>query len=294
MEPLVSCCIITYNHAPYIGQAVESVLQQQHNYPVEIIIADDRSTDGTTAILQDYQQRYPSLIKLIVQEQNQGASKNFMQLLYAAKGKYIAYLEGDDYWIDKGKLKKQIDFLEQNPDFVICFSNVLETFSDDPADPRNHLHEGPGSKAITTLNDLLYGNYIQTSSVVFRNRLFDYFPSWYGPLMPGDWPLHILNAQYGKIFYDKECMSVHRNHSDGIWSSQKQIRRIANSLNVCKVIGKELNLNSNKNLKAGKSKLLLSSVKYLVKEHKYFSIIRNVLSAAYLYPKAFFKRDQAK
>lgn len=290
MEPLVSCCIITYNHAPYIGQAVESVLQQQHNYPVEIIIADDRSTDGTTAILEDYRQRYPSLIKLIVQEQNQGASKNFMQLLYAAKGKYIAYLEGDDYWIDKGKLKKQIDFLEQNPDFVICFSNVLETFSDDPADPRNHLHEGPGSKAITTLNDLLYGNYIQTSSVVFRNRLFDYFPSWYGPLMPGDWPLHILNAQHGKIFYDKECMSVHRNHSDGVWSSQKAIRRIENSLNVCEVIGKELKLEANPRLKAGKSKLLLASVKYLIKERKYFTAAKNLMEAFYTYPAIIFHK----
>ncbi len=290
MKPLVSCCIITYNHAPYIGQAVESVLQQQHNYPVEIIVADDRSTDGTTAILEDYQQRYPSLIRLIVQEQNQGASKNFMQLLYAAKGKYIAYLEGDDYWSDAGKLKKQIAFLEQNPDFAICFSNVLETFSDDPADPRNHLHEGPGSKSITTLNDLLYGNYIQTSSVVFRNRLFEYFPSWYGPLMPGDWPLHILNAQFGKIFYDKECMSVHRNHSDGVWSSQKAIRRIENSLHVCEVIGKELKLAANPRLKAGKSKLLLASVKYLIKERKYFTAAKNLVQAFFTYPAIIFHK----
>lgn len=142
--------------------------------------------------------------------------------------------------------------------------------------------------ASTTINDLLYYNYIQTASVVFKNKLFPYFPDWYAALMPGDWPLHILNAQFGKIFFFNECMCVHRNYSDGVWSSQKQIKRIENTLHVCYVIGKELNLVSNKNLKAGRAKLLLSSVKYLLKEHKYFRALKNVITAFYICPGTLF------
>lgn len=284
MEPLISCCIITYNHAPYIKQAIESVLSQKHNYSFEIIIADDCSTDGTAEIAKEYQKKYPEIIKLIAQPVNAGASKNFISLLCAATGKYIAYLEGDDYWSNDLKLQKQIEFLETHPEFSICFSNVLETFSEDLNDPRNVLHGGSGSKTITTINDLLYENYIQTASVIFKNKLFSYFPGWYADLMPGDWPLHILNAQFGKIFYDNECMCVHRNYSDGLWSSQKALKRIENNLNVCNVIGNELNLAANKNLRAGKSKLLLSSVKYLLKGHKYFSGLKNMFSAFLIYP----------
>jgi len=230
MEPLISCCIITYNHAAYIKQAIESVLKQKHNYSFEIIIADDCSTDGTTEIVREYEDKFPGIVKLIAQPVNSGPSNNFIGLLKAAAGKYIAYLEGDDYWSDELKLQKQIDFMEGNPDFSICFSNVLEIFSEDVNDSRNFLHGGSGDKAITTINDLLRGNYIQTASVVFKNKLFTYFPEWYASLMPGDWPLHILNAQFGKIYYHNECMCVHRNHNEGVWSTQKMIKRIENML----------------------------------------------------------------
>lgn len=288
MVPLVSCCIITYNHAPYIKQAIESVLNQKHDYSFEIIIADDCSTDGTLEIAKEYQLKYPSAIRLISQPVNVGAAKNFMNLLSAAGGKYIAYLEGDDYWSNELKLQQQIGFLEEHPDYSICFSNVLESFSEDLHDPRNFLHGGSGSKSTTSINDLLYENYIQTASVVFKNKLFNYFPGWYAGLMPGDWPLHILNAQFGKIYYDDACMCVHRNYSDGVWSSQKALKRIENNLNVCKVIGKELNLANNKNLRAKKSRLLLASVKYLFNEHRYFSGIKNIFLALYTYPALLF------
>ncbi len=290
MVPLVSCCIITYNHAAYIKQAIESVLHQKHNYAFEIIIADDCSTDGTLEIVKLYQMKYPEKIRLVPGTVNVGAAKNFMNLLSTASGKYIAYLEGDDYWSNELKLQKQIGFMEAHPEFSTCFSNVLETFSEDLHDPRNFLHGGSGSKAITTIDDLLYGNYIQTASVVFKNKLFSYFPDWYEELMPGDWPLHILNARFGKIYYDDECMCVHRNYSDGLWSSQKAIKRIENSLHVCDVIGKKLDLTGNKNLQAGKSKLLLASVKYLLKEHRYLSAIKNIILAVYISPKELFRK----
>ena len=267
------------------------MLNQAHDYTVEIIIADDCSTDGTTQIVMDFQQQYPHLIKLIVPAANIGPAENFTNLLRAASGKYIAYLEGDDYWNDNLKLKKQVDFLEANDNYSICFTNVIEAFSEDLNDPRNHLHGGSGKIATTDINDLLYNNYIQTASIVFRNKLVKYFPDWYKALMPGDWPLNIIIAQFGDIYYFSECMCVHRNFNSGVWSSQKALTRIDNLLNVCNVIGKELALASNKNLRAGKSHLLLSSVKYLIKEKKYIKAFQNVLIAFYTYPLVlFYKR----
>src|ERR1700741_4673788 len=123
-EPLVSVCLITYNHAPYLRQAIESVLAQKTSFSTEFIIADDFSTDGARDIIKEYVSKDPGRIHAILRDRNIGAGPNFIEMLQAAKGKYIAYLEGDDYWTDPNKLQKQIDFLEQHPDFALCFHQV--------------------------------------------------------------------------------------------------------------------------------------------------------------------------
>ena len=115
-EPLVSICLITYKHEKYIGQAIDGILMQEVNFPYEIIIADDFSTDQTRKIILDYKNRFPEIIKTIFQIENVGAGRNFVDLINAAEGKYIAYLEGDDFWIDSQKLQVQYDFLEANKD----------------------------------------------------------------------------------------------------------------------------------------------------------------------------------
>src|SRR5450631_4532338 len=120
-DPIISVCLITYNHEKYIGKAIESVLQQQTLFSYELIIAEDCSTDNTREIIQDYYRKYPSVIKLVLQEKNVGPENNFIDLLSAAKGKYIAYFEGDDYWIDNKKLQRQVEFLENHPEFVLVF-----------------------------------------------------------------------------------------------------------------------------------------------------------------------------
>lgn len=123
----VSVHIITYNQIKFISQAIESVLKQQVNFKYEIIIGDDFSTDGTREILQDYQSKYPDIIKLLLHPHNLGPKKvagknNFLSVLNACTGKYIALLDGDDYWTDKEKLQKQFDFLEKNNEYSICWT----------------------------------------------------------------------------------------------------------------------------------------------------------------------------
>jgi len=124
MEPILSVCLITYNHVKYIEQAIEGVLMQQVDFSFELVIADDFSTDGTRELLLAYKKKYPELIKLILQKKNVGPAKNWMNLITFPQCKYIAYFEGDDYWTDPYKLQKQVDYLERYSSCVGCFSDT--------------------------------------------------------------------------------------------------------------------------------------------------------------------------
>lgn len=118
--PLLSVCLITYNHANFIKEALEGVLMQEADFSWELIIADDHSTDGTTEIVIDYKKKYPNIIKLILQEKNVGPSQNWLDMINLPKSRYIAFLEGDDYWIDPLKLQKQVDIFMKHPDTIVC------------------------------------------------------------------------------------------------------------------------------------------------------------------------------
>lgn len=125
--PLVSISCITYNHAHYIKDALEGFLMQQTNFPFEVLIHDDCSTDGTDKIIREYAERYPDIIKPMYETVNQySQGKPIGSMIWnipRAKGKYIAICEGDDYWSDALKLQKQVDFLEANPSYGLCFTD---------------------------------------------------------------------------------------------------------------------------------------------------------------------------
>jgi len=121
---LVSICTITYNHENYIAQAIESALFQKTNFKYILVIAEDCSTDKTREICISYKEKYPDKIELIINEKNLGASNNFINVLNNCRGKFIAICEGDDYWTDPYKLQKQVDFLEENPEYGLIYSDV--------------------------------------------------------------------------------------------------------------------------------------------------------------------------
>ena len=289
---LLSVCVICYNQAAFIRQALDSVIDQKVNFSIEVIIADDYSTDGTREIVLEYQSRHPGLIRVLPRESNLGPGKNFIGLINAAGGKYIAYLEGDDYWTIGTQLQQQVDFLEKNPSYVICFTDCLETFSEDQHHPANHLSGGSGSKTTTTINELIFRNYIQTCTVVFRNKLFGGFPAWYVDLKMGDWPLHLLNAQYGEIKFLPIIAAVHRNHSSGVWSSRTILSRIYQTISVLDNLAKHTGIYKLPNFKRAKSNLYLSSVKYHAKEGDMIKAITNLYKGFYLYPTHIFNRKK--
>lgn len=227
-EPLVSVAIVTYNHENYIAQAIEGALMQKTNFPYEILIGEDDFPDRTREICIEYAKKHPEKIRLFLNDRKnviyingQPTGRwNFINLLKNSKGKYIALCEGDDYWTDPNKLQKQVDFLEENPDFSMCFHNAKLFYEDKSQESRDHCPVN--QKEVSTIEDLLKGNFIPTCSVMFCRGLFGEFPEWYYQILTGDWILHILNAQYGKIKYINEVLGVHRIGHGGIWDKARK------------------------------------------------------------------------
>ena len=124
-DVMVSVIVPTYNHERYIRQALDSVIGQQVNFSMEILIGDDASTDNTLKIITEYKSKYPDTVYVIANKTNLGASKNSYNLVKHAAGKYIATLEGDDFWIDQHKLQTQVDFLEKHPQYIGCTHKFL-------------------------------------------------------------------------------------------------------------------------------------------------------------------------
>ncbi len=216
--------MITYNHKRYLAQAIDSILMQTVNFDYEVVIGEDCSTDSTREVAIGFQRRFPDRIHLELRERNLGVITNFVKTLQACQGQYIALLEGDDYWVSDHKLQKQVDFLDDYPECAICFHNATNVYEDSNQEPHNCVPAD--QKEISTLKDLLVSNFIPTCSVMFRRSLFSEFPDWYHLLEMGDWPLHMLNAQHGKIGYINEVMAAHRVHSRGIWSKTSTIQHL--------------------------------------------------------------------
>ena len=218
---MLSVCLITYNHAAYIREAIEGVLMQKFSFPWELIIADDCSKDDTRKIILEYKEKHPDFIKLIFQEKNVGPMQNWIDLITAPNAKYIAYFEGDDFWTDPYKLQKQVDFLESNSGFSMSFHKV---------DVRNQIaglvysYPKP-SGSILQFKDILFQHYIPSCSLVFvKAHLPIPFPQWFVECKMGDIPMELLLADKGKVKYFEESMGVYRKHGGGITLNKDQIK----------------------------------------------------------------------
>ena len=219
-RPKVSIWSITYNHAPYIEDCLKGILMQQTNFDFELIIGDDASTDGTSDILRDYANRYPAIIKPIIQEKNVGVYSNSIETVFPNLiGKYIAICEGDDYWTDPLKLQKQVDFLEKNKEYEVCVHNSME-LSESLQEPSLKTQPDGDFESI-----VLNGLSSNTLSVVFRNKIST-FPKWFYESSSCDLPLYLLLlVDGGKIKYMDDVMGVYRIHSGGVWSTVDKKRK---------------------------------------------------------------------
>lgn len=245
----VSVLVMTYNHAPFIREALDSALMQIVDFPYEILISEDCSTDGTREVVLQYYEQHPGKIRLLLSQQNLRSNAIVVRGVQAAQGQYIALLDGDDYWTNPYKLQKQVDFLDSHPECAICFHNATVIHDDASEEPWNWTPAR--QKQISTLEDIWRGNFIATCSCMFRKGLFGEFPDWYYSLFPiTDWPLHILNAEHGNIGYINEVMGVYRYHNGGLYSSLSQTRKLEETARFYQAMNANMNFKYDKIIKA--------------------------------------------
>jgi RimJ/RimL family protein N-acetyltransferase/glycosyltransferase involved in cell wall biosynthesis len=220
--PLVSICCITFNHAPYIAKCLDNLLAQQINFPVEIIVHDDASTDGTADVIRTYEKKYPNRFTVIYQTQNQysqGKLYVYEDVLFPmTKGKYIAICEGDDYWTDPLKLQKQVDFLESHPDYVMVSHACKVIYTDDSL-----AWDWTFPHTEITLDDTLKSVTTHPNTWVFRR--YDTPPVDYNSLPMGDDPRMCYLLTLGKSYYMNEYMSIYLLHQGGSWSALNQLNK---------------------------------------------------------------------
>lgn len=241
-EPLVSVHMITYNHAPYIAQAIEGVLMQKTSFPFELVIGEDCSTDGTRQIVFEYAKRYPDIIRVITSDKNVGMKKNSNRVSEACRGKYIAWCEGDDYWHRDDKLQMQVDYLEAHPECGLVHGEIdLLNLFDGKITKR--YHESQGAVNIKMPDDLFYeiflGHYlIRTCTVCLRKDMFidiikndpEVFQT--GRFLMGDTPLWLEMSRLCKFHYIDETLAVYRKHEGGVSGLKDRTKYVRFELSV--------------------------------------------------------------
>lgn len=223
-KPLLSVFVITYKHALFIEKAICSILDQDTNFNYEVIIANDCSPDKTSTIISDLMKSHPKgdIIRYFEHEQNLGMHANFVFALKQCNGKYIAICEGDDYWLNSLKLQKQVEFLESNLSYEVCFTNVCVV------DERNKIKNNAliknNFKTDYDRKDLPI--WAPTLTRVFRNRDFESLP-----FAPGlDTIMLLWQSQFGSIKFINTVMGAYRQHEGGIYSGQNRVKQIEHTL----------------------------------------------------------------
>ncbi|HEY5442683.1 MAG TPA: glycosyltransferase [Candidatus Saccharimonadales bacterium] len=212
IKPKVSVITPTYNQEKYIRQALDGFISQKTDFDFEIIVADDHSTDSTPHIIEEYARTHLGIIRPIIRKKNIGVAANFKDALNAARGEYIALCEGDDYWTDPEKLQLQVDFLDDNPGYALCFHPVKVIFEN--KEQASYVYPDPKQGSNFTVEKLLQANFVQTNSIMYRRQSYQKMPE---DILPVDWYLHLYHAQFGGIGFIDRTMSVYRRHPDGVW-----------------------------------------------------------------------------
>ncbi|MGI4737158.1 MAG: glycosyltransferase [Janthinobacterium lividum] len=219
MTPTVDVCMLTYNHAAFVQQAIESVLAQQTNFLVRLVIGDDGSTDETRALITEYAQRQPARFKLLFHERNVGIIPNFVQVLESCEAPFVAVLDGDDYWTDSHKLQQQVDFLQAHAEFSVSAHDAEMFWQDGSTPPTPFSTTKPalqqGRQEFTHTDVVRNGWFLPTASLVFRRALIQKLPAWFRTVFSGDYSLLLLLSEAGKVHYTPQMMARYRIHARG-------------------------------------------------------------------------------
>ena len=227
MTPLVSVCVTTYNHEPYLAKALDAILAQRCDFGVEIILGEDCSSDNTLAVCKQYAEKYSEQITLITSAENVGWRKNYRRCVEAARGKYIAFCDGDDYWCDANRLAEQVALMEQKPNIGLCYT--LAERRDAEGALVGHFPKGEGH---TTLDTLLHDWCVENcTSLAKRELVLAYYntekpenrPEW----LTEDLPMWLFVAAHSEVAYINRVTAVHCVFPDSVSHSTSLAKRLA-------------------------------------------------------------------
>lgn len=220
---LVSVAITSYNSAEYLGRAIESVLAQKTAFPVEIVIGDDCSQDSTIALARSYQERNPGIIQLISRPANVGIQRNYYETFERCRGKYIAWLDADDYWTAPDKLAMQIEAMEADSSIQLCGHYIRVVTPDGVVKQQRSPSTPPGRYGVA---DILHTCFLPSLSAVFRNGLQRQLPAWYFDLAPvTEWPIWVLAGLNGSIVMLDRVMADYTHTPGSAAASRGQLFR---------------------------------------------------------------------
>jgi glycosyltransferase involved in cell wall biosynthesis len=221
MKPQVSVATITYNHAPFISRCIESVLMQKTTFPFELVIGEDCSTDGTRALAMDYAQKYPQIIRVITSDANVGSNENLKRTVHASQGEFIAFCEGDDYWVDPLKLQKQYEVSVKQDAVLVAHATIMVFYQDGKLVYEPKFRRAQTGSGFLGLEDIIMHRApFHTSSEFLRAEIAQNLPDWYYQMPVGDFPLKVIAASLGKVYYLDEIMSVYQKGVPGSFTQQ--------------------------------------------------------------------------
>jgi len=239
--PVVSVCCATFNHEKYISEAINSILIQETNFPFEIIVRDDCSTDQTATIIRGFVEKYPNIINPIYETENQYSKgvKPMPVIHKRALGEYFALCDGDDYWTDKEKLQIQTDEMKRHPELDLCFHHATDLHGNKEIDTGGRY---ANENKIYTTSEVILGDggFCATASLMLRNEVIKTLPDWFYTTAPvGDYFMQIYGSVRGGALYLNKNMCIYRTMVPGSWTDatvniEKRlefIRKLERSLN---------------------------------------------------------------
>ncbi|HKR02264.1 MAG TPA: glycosyltransferase family 2 protein [Pyrinomonadaceae bacterium] len=255
VTPEVSVLLITYNQDRYVRQALDSVAMQKTNFGVEVVVADDYSEDSTPAILKEYEANNPH-VRILPTERRLGITLNYKRGFDACRGRYVAVLEGDDFWISPRRLELLSAFLQSHPECSFCFHRIIK-LDEMSGSAAVHPTFGPEAEsAFFTASQLARGNFIGNFSACMyrRDRIADLEPGLWS-IKVREWLFNIIVARRGLIGYVPEILSVYRAHPGGVWSQKAPAEQRAALLELIETYNRYLDFEFDAEFQSFKSLL---------------------------------------
>jgi glycosyltransferase involved in cell wall biosynthesis len=279
--PLVSVAITAFNSAKWLPRALDSVFKQRTSFPIEIVIGDDCSQDTTVSVARSYQEQHPNVIKILERTKNVGIQRNYYETFEQCRGKFIAWLDADDYWTDPEKLQIQVETLEADPSIIVCCHFVRWVKSDGEIKRDKWPYMNAGRFG---LEEILRSSFIPTPSVMFRSGIHRQLPAWYFDLAPiTDWPLWVLSALSGDIVLLDRIMADYVHTPGSAFTSKGSMFLYENEVKFYDAIESVLPANWRRFVRAEKGKRY-ESIAYWVRKQGDFTVSRQAAFKAFSSP----------